>query len=105
MLRIINGSQVLISGVRALVMNDNYVDDHSAGVKEIGALRPGTMRFIIHLKSTGGSAGGNWMLNRDLYQNRLVEWVEFTDSSGRVWRRQHDGQLVELSGRDRPPVQ
>ena len=88
-----NGNDSPVGDVHVHVVDEEHVDAPSLGIRSIGLLRPGVARYRVHLRDAGTSDGGDVIVLRRLGRNELAEWLEFTDSANRVWRRHADGSL------------
>jgi hypothetical protein len=82
-----------VGNVHLHVADERHVDVASLGTHSLGLLRPGTVRFRLQLDGAAASATEELVVRSRLAGNELAEWLEFTDSANRVWRRHADGSL------------
>jgi hypothetical protein len=88
-----NGNSSPVGNVLVHIVDERYVHSVSLGTHSIGLLRPGVVRFRVNLRDAGTSAKGESIVLTRLAENGFAEWLEFTDSANRTWRRHADGSL------------
>lgn len=90
-IHILNGSDSSITGVAV----KNSVSMEVSDSRWVGALGPGHYRYW-DLASGPGSPTSSERMRARIDNSEIVEWLEFADINGKVWRRHVNGVLERV---------
>jgi hypothetical protein len=83
----------MVTDVSILFEGSEAITALSRGLKTIGDVRPGQSKVWVELRGEQSSALASTYAQDRLERNRYAEWIQFTDSQNRCWRRHRNGRL------------